>query len=248
MIIFVRHGFLFSKLSIFSLFSLDPYSDYVEINISLTDFSSLSFLNVYTPPIRSSMDSTTDFFSPSILSSGNVFILGKFQLPSFPLRLKRYSDSRGEEEFDWVISSDLLSLNDPDVLNLRHRSSGSRSSPDIFFAPFSLVLTCSFDCHCLSAEEYSSLSLFSAAGLFIYLTLMRPNRPFFSAASNAILEPCSSLKWKMRLVKDVRLSLPLTEVIITVKLTSPLPDVLRLSLPRPRLRHGRRLALLSRQI
>ena len=63
----------------FSLFfSLDPYSDYVEMNISLNDLSSLSFLNVYTPPIRSSTDSTTDFFSPSILSSGNVFILGNF--------------------------------------------------------------------------------------------------------------------------------------------------------------------------
>ena len=64
-----------------SLSSLDPYSDYVGVNISLNNFSSLSFLIVYAPlPIRSSpTDDTTDFFSPSILpSSKNLFILGDF--------------------------------------------------------------------------------------------------------------------------------------------------------------------------
>ena len=49
---------------------LGPYSDYVEVNISLNDSSSLSFLNVYAPPIRSSTkDSRTNFFSFSILPS-----------------------------------------------------------------------------------------------------------------------------------------------------------------------------------
>ena len=74
---------------------------------------------------------------------------------------------------------------------------------------------------------------------------MQPTHPFFSAASNAILKPDGLLKWKMRLVKDARLLLPLTEVMKIAKLTSPLPDLLRLSSPSPRLRHGRRLALLS---
>ena len=46
---------------------------------------------------------------------------------------------------DWVISSDLLHLNDPDTPTLLHRSSGSRSSPDISFAPSSLALSCSWD-------------------------------------------------------------------------------------------------------
>ena len=75
---------------------------------------------------------------------------------------------------------------------------------------------------------------------------MRPNLPFFLAASNAILKPGGLLKWKKWLVKDARLSLQLTKVIKTVRLTSPLPDVLCLSLPRPRLRHSRQFALLSR--
>ena len=45
-------------------------------------------------------------------------------------------------------------------------------------------------------------------------------------------------------MKDARLSLPLTEVMQTDRLTSPLLDAPCQSLPRPRWRHGRRLALL----
>ena len=67
-IIIVRQGLFFSELSISSLSSLDPYSDYVEVNISLNNSSLLSFLTVYALPIRSSpKDSRTNFFSSSIL-------------------------------------------------------------------------------------------------------------------------------------------------------------------------------------
>ena len=45
------------------------------------------------------------------------------------------SDLCKEEVFDWDISFDLLPLNDPDTPTLLHRSTGSRSSPDISFAP-----------------------------------------------------------------------------------------------------------------
>ena len=44
-----------------------------------------------------------------------------------------------------MISSDLLPLNDPDTPTLLHCSSGSRSSPDISFAAFSLALSCSWE-------------------------------------------------------------------------------------------------------
>ena len=73
---------------------------------------------------------------------------------------------------------------------------------------------------------------------------MRPNLPFLSAASNALLKPDGLLRWKKRLVKDARLSLPLTEVMKIARPTSPPLEVPRQSLQRPRLRHGRRLALL----
>ena len=79
-VIFVRQGLSFSELSTSSLSSLDPYSDYAGINISLNNSFSVSFLNVYAPPICSSpKDGRTDSFSPSILSSSrNLFILGDF--------------------------------------------------------------------------------------------------------------------------------------------------------------------------
>ena len=73
---------------------------------------------------------------------------------------------------------------------------------------------------------------------------MHPNFPFLSTASNAILKPGHLLRWKVRLVKDVGLSLQLTEMMKIARLTSPLLDAFRQSSPRPRLRHGKRLALL----
>ena len=79
-VIFVRQDLSFSELSISSLSSLDSYSDYVGINISFNNSSSVSFFIVYASPIRSSpTDGRTDSFSPSILtSSRNLFILGDF--------------------------------------------------------------------------------------------------------------------------------------------------------------------------
>ena len=250
-IIFVRQGLSFSELSTSFLSSLDPYSDYVGVNISLNNFSSVSFLNVYALPIRSSpTDGRTDSFSPSILPSRNLFILGDFNCHHPLWDSRGTSDPCGEEVFDWVISSDLLPLNDPDTPTLLHRSSGSRSSPDISFAP-TLAFSCSwevlqdlgsdhlpillsiplspvfrpnerpssfnfqkarwdgfasyFDSHCPSPEEYSSLSLSSAAALFTSLTLnaakssipfgriKRPPKAWWSAeVEQAVGERCKA--------------------------------------------------------
>ena len=73
-------GLSFSELSTSSLSALEPYADYVGVNISLNNSSLLSFFNVYALPICSSpTDGRTDSFSPSILSSSsNFFILGDF--------------------------------------------------------------------------------------------------------------------------------------------------------------------------
>ena len=85
-IIFITQGLSFSELSISSLSSLNHYSDYVRVNISLNNSYSLPFLNVYAPPIRSSlMDSRTDSFPLQISLHS-----GRLQLPSHPLGLKKY--------------------------------------------------------------------------------------------------------------------------------------------------------------
>ena len=90
-IIFVKQGLSFSELSTFSLSWLDPYSDYVEVNISLNNFSSLSFLNVYAPPIRSSTkDSRTNFFSLSILPSDVEAEAGDFSRFRFRFHRKKH--------------------------------------------------------------------------------------------------------------------------------------------------------------
>ena len=167
-VIFVMQGLSFSELSISSLSLLDPYSDYVGINISLNNSSSLSFFNVYAPPICSSpRDGRTDSFSPSILpSSRNLFILGHFNCCHPLLDSRGTSDSRGEEVFDWVISSDLLPLNDPDTPTLLHPSSGSRSSPDISFAPSSLAFSCSWEVlQDLGSDHLPILLYLSLSGL-----------------------------------------------------------------------------------
>ena len=76
------------------------------------------------PPLHSSpTNGRTDSFSPSILpSSRNLFILGDFNCHHPFWGSRDTPDPRREEVFNWVISSDLLPLNDPDTLNLLHRS------------------------------------------------------------------------------------------------------------------------------
>ena len=95
------------------------------------------------PPIRSSQtDGRSDCFS---LFSRNLFILGYFNC-YHPLWDSRGTyNPRKEEVFDWIISSDILPLNDPDTPTYLRRSSGSCSSPDISCAPFSLALPCSWE-------------------------------------------------------------------------------------------------------
>ena len=100
----------------------------------------------------------------------------------------------------------------------------------------------------LTVPLQRNTSLFLFPLLLLSLLLwhwMRPNLLFLSAASNANRKPGGPLKWKNRLVKDVRLLLPLTAVMKIARFTSQLPDVLRLSSPRPRLRPCRRHAHLS---
>ena len=73
--IFVRQGLSFSDLSTTSLSSLDPYSDYVGVNISLNKSSSVSFLNVYAPlfallqRMAEPIPSLPQFFPPPEISS-----------------------------------------------------------------------------------------------------------------------------------------------------------------------------------
>ena len=70
----------FSPVSVSSLSSQDPYSDYPCVKVLLYNHSPLQFLNLYSPPIRNTpSDSRTRTFYPHILpNSPDTFILGDF--------------------------------------------------------------------------------------------------------------------------------------------------------------------------
>ena len=88
----------------------------------------------------SSTYNTTDSFSPFIfLFSRNFLILGNFKCHHPLWDSKGTSDSLGEEIFDWVIFSDLLLLNEPDIPTLLYRF-----SLVIFFVLF-LAFSCSWE-------------------------------------------------------------------------------------------------------
>ena len=90
------------------------------------------------------MTERTPFLPPFFLSPEISSFWG-LQLPSPPLGPKRFFRPPWEEVFDWVISLDFLSINDPGIPTLLQRSYGSRSSLVISFAPFSLALSCSWE-------------------------------------------------------------------------------------------------------
>ena len=72
-------------------------------------------------------------------------LLFRTTLCFFYLDIRSRVECRTVLSFDRVTSSDLLLLNDFDIPTLLHRSSGSRSYPDISFALFSIALSCSWD-------------------------------------------------------------------------------------------------------
>ena len=87
-------------------------------------------------------------------------------MPSPPLGLKKYFRPMWGKAFNWVISYDLLPLNEYDIPTFLYRFSGSRSFPDISFSLFSLVLSCSWEV----------LQNLGSDHLQILLTVFRPNK------------------------------------------------------------------------
>ena len=133
----------FFPVSVSSLSSQEPYSDYSCVKVLLSNHSPLQFLNLYSPPIRSTPDSRTRTFSTDILpNSPDTFILGDFNAhhPTWDRLIP--STLPGNDLFRWITSSGLEILNDPASPMLLHHSTGSHSSPDILLAPVFLAPHC----------------------------------------------------------------------------------------------------------
>ena len=140
----IHSDLAFSPVSVSSLSSQDPYSDYICVKVLLSKHSPLQFLNLYSPPIRSTpSDSRTRTFYPDILpNSPDTFTLGDFNAhhPTWDRLIP--PNPVGNDLFRWITSSGLEILNDPASPTLLHHSTGSRSSPDISLAPASLAPHC----------------------------------------------------------------------------------------------------------
>ena len=140
----IHSDLAFSPVSVSSLSSQDPYSDYTCVKVLLSNHSPLQFLNLYSPPIRSTpSDSRSRTFYPDILpNSPDTFILGDFNVhhPTWDRLIP--PNPLGNDLFRWITSSGLEILNDPASPTLLHHSTGSRSSPDISLAPASLAPHC----------------------------------------------------------------------------------------------------------
>ena len=105
----------FSPVSVSSLSSQGPYSDCICVKVLFSNHSPIQFLNLYSPPIRSTpSDSRTRTFSPDILpNSPDTFMLGDFNAHHRTWDSLISPDPPGNDLFRWITPSGLEILNDP---------------------------------------------------------------------------------------------------------------------------------------
>ena len=140
----IHSDLAFSPVSVSSLSSQDLYSDYTCVKVLFSNHSPLQFLNLYSPPFRSTpSDFRTRTFYPDILpNSPDTFIVGDFNAHHLTWDRLIPPNPCGNDLFRWITSSGLEILNDPASPMLLHHSTGSRSSPDISLASASLAPHC----------------------------------------------------------------------------------------------------------
>ena len=140
-LILVKTGLSYTSLS-----SLDPSSDYLAIAVKIKGAPPIHLFNVYVPPIRSSSsDSFPKSFSPFLLpSSPTTYIFGNFNSHHSSWDSHSPEDQSGKDLFDWLLSSDLLPLNNPEHHTLLHRATGNRSSPDLSLIPARIASKCTW--------------------------------------------------------------------------------------------------------
>ena len=143
-LILVKTGLSYTSLSTQSLSSLDPSSNYLAIAVKIKGAPPIHLFNVYVLPIRSSSsDSRPKSFSPFLLpSSPTTYIFGDFNSHHSSWDSHSPEDQSGKDLFDWLLSSDLLPLNNPEHHTLLHRATGNRSSPDLSLFPARIVSKC----------------------------------------------------------------------------------------------------------
>ena len=145
-LILVKNGLTYTSLSTQSLSYHDPSSDYLAIAVKVKGASPIHLFNVYIAPIRSSSsDSRPKSFSPFLLpSSPTTYIFGDFNSHHSSWDSHLPEDQSGKELFDWLLSSDLLPLNNPKHHTLLHRATENRSFPDLSLVPSRIASKCTW--------------------------------------------------------------------------------------------------------
>ena len=145
-LILVKTGLSYTLLSTQSLYSLDPSSDYLAITVKIKEAPPIHLFNVNVPRIRSSSsDSLPKSFSPFLLpSSPTTYIFGDFNSHHSFWDSHSPEDQSGKELFDWLLSSDLLPLNNPEHHTLLHCATGNRPSPDLSLVPARIASKCTW--------------------------------------------------------------------------------------------------------
>ena len=141
-----QKGLSYTLLSTQSLSSLNPSSDYSAIAVKIKGAAPIHLFNVYVPPIRSSSsDSRPKSFSPFLLpSSPTTYIFGDFNSHHSSRDSHSPEDHSGKDLFDWLLSSDLLPLNNPEHHTLLRRATGNRSFPDLSLVPARIASKCTW--------------------------------------------------------------------------------------------------------
>ena len=145
-LILVKTSLSYTLLSTRSLSSLDPSSDYLAIAVKIKGAPPIHLFNVYVPPIRSSSsDSRPKSFSPFLLpSSPTTYIFGNFNSHHSSWDSHSSENHSGKDLFDWLLSSDLLPLNNPKHHTLLHCATRNRSSPDLSLVPAQIASKCTW--------------------------------------------------------------------------------------------------------
>ena len=129
-LILVENNLIYSPLSTQHYFSLDPSYDYLANTVKIKGASPIHLFILYVPPIHSSSSvSCSKFFSPFLLlSSPTTYIFGNSNCHHSSWDSQSPENQLGKDLFDWLLSSDLLPLNNPDHHTLLHCTTGDHSS------------------------------------------------------------------------------------------------------------------------
>ena len=143
-LILIKNGLTCTPLSTKFLSSLNHSSKYLSITVKIKGSSPIDIFNVYVPPIRSSSsDSRAKSFSSFLLpSSPTTYIFGNFNGHHSPWDSHSTEDQSGKDLFDWLFSSDLFPLNNPEHHTLPECATVNRSFLNLFLVPAHIASKC----------------------------------------------------------------------------------------------------------